>query len=45
MVITLHVSGSNVNYAKRAFQVLEENLRRLRDRRKPVNEVDRKKGY
>lgn len=45
VVITPHVSGSSVNYAKRAFQMLEENLRRLRDGRKLVNEVDRKKGY
>ncbi|XTI95439.1 hypothetical protein V2W45_1474428 [Cenococcum geophilum] len=36
VVITPHVSGSSVNYAKRA---------RLRDGRKLVNKVGRKKGY
>ena len=44
VIITPHVSGSSVNYAKRAFQVLGENLRTLRDGRKLVNEVVRKKG-
>ena len=45
MVITPHVSESSVNYVKKVFQVLEENLRRLGDGRKLVNEVDEGKGY
>lgn len=44
-LITPHVSGSTNVYAERAFQVLQENLRRLRDGRNLVNEVDRDKGY
>lgn len=45
VLITPHISGSTTVYAERAFQVLHENLRRIRDGRKLVNEVDRKRGY
>ncbi|KAF2118476.1 hypothetical protein BDV96DRAFT_643721 [Lophiotrema nucula] len=45
VLITPHVSGSTTVYAERAFQVLQENLRRRRDGKKFVNQVDRKRGY
>jgi phosphoglycerate dehydrogenase-like enzyme len=45
VLITPHISGSTTVYAERAFQVLQENLRRRRDGKKFVNEVDRKRGY
>jgi phosphoglycerate dehydrogenase-like enzyme len=45
VLITPHVSGSTDVYADRAFEVLRENLRRLRGGRGLVNEVDRKRGY
>ncbi|KAF2253341.1 hypothetical protein BU26DRAFT_515709 [Trematosphaeria pertusa] len=44
-LITPHVSGSTTVYAERAFQVLRENLRRERDGKHLVNEVDRDRGY
>jgi phosphoglycerate dehydrogenase-like enzyme len=44
-LITPHVSGSTETYGERALQVLRENLRRIRDGNKLVNEVDREKGY
>ena len=45
VLITPHVSGVTETTAERCFQVLRENLRRLRDGRKLANEVDREKGY
>jgi phosphoglycerate dehydrogenase-like enzyme len=39
------VSGSSDAYTERAFEVLRENMRRERDGRKLVNEVDRERGY
>jgi phosphoglycerate dehydrogenase-like enzyme len=45
LVLTPHVSGNSVRYMERAFQVLEENLRRRFAGGRLVNEVDRKKGY
>jgi len=46
-IITPHVSGSTTVYAERAFLVLSENLRRVRDRGLDglVNKVDKKRGY
>jgi phosphoglycerate dehydrogenase-like enzyme len=44
-LITPHVSGTSKVYGERAFQVLQENLRRVRDGGKLINEVDRDKGY
>lgn len=44
-LITPHVSGATDVYGERAFQVLQENLRRHRDGRKLINEVDRERGY
>jgi hypothetical protein len=32
-------------YGERALQVLRENLRRVRDGRNLINEVDRRRGY
>ncbi|PSN69788.1 hypothetical protein BS50DRAFT_571127 [Corynespora cassiicola Philippines] len=45
VLITPHISASSTEYAERAFQVLQENLRRSRDGNRLVNEVDRKRGY
>ncbi|KAH7123774.1 hypothetical protein B0J11DRAFT_321186 [Dendryphion nanum] len=45
VLITPHISGSTEVYAERAFQVLGENLRRLRDGGKVVNLIDRERGY
>ncbi|CAI6272309.1 unnamed protein product [Periconia digitata] len=45
VLITPHISGSTSAYSTRATQVLQENLRRLRDGKKLINEVDRDKGY
>ncbi|KAF1959311.1 hypothetical protein CC80DRAFT_490267 [Byssothecium circinans] len=45
VLITPHVSGVTDVYVERAFQVLRENLRRVRDGGKLINEVDREKGY
>jgi phosphoglycerate dehydrogenase-like enzyme len=39
------VSGVTETTPERIFQVVRENLRRLRDGRNLVNEVDREKGY
>jgi phosphoglycerate dehydrogenase-like enzyme len=44
-LITPHVSGGTNVYAERAFQVLRENLRRRRDGKQFVNQIDRKRGY
>ncbi|KAJ4345687.1 uncharacterized protein N0V89_011822 [Didymosphaeria variabile] len=45
VLITPHVSGVTATTGERIFQVVRENLRRLRDGRGLVNEVDREKGY
>src|SRR5262249_10852683 len=45
VLITPHVSGVTTLVGERCFQVTRENLRRLRDGKKLVNLVDRKKGY
>ncbi|OCK84678.1 hypothetical protein K432DRAFT_378327 [Lepidopterella palustris CBS 459.81] len=45
VLITPHISGNSVNYVERAFQVLEENLKRREEGKDLVNEVDRKRGY
>ncbi|PVI08185.1 hypothetical protein DM02DRAFT_608261 [Periconia macrospinosa] len=45
VLVTPHVSGSSTVYAQRATQVLQQNLRRLRDGGRLINEVDREKGY
>jgi phosphoglycerate dehydrogenase-like enzyme len=45
VLITPHVSGSTDVYADRAFEVLRENMRREKNGKKLVNEVDRKRGY
>jgi phosphoglycerate dehydrogenase-like enzyme len=45
VLITPHVSGSTDVYADRAFEVMRENIRRLKSGRGLVNEVDRKRGY
>jgi phosphoglycerate dehydrogenase-like enzyme len=45
VLITPHVSGSTDVYADRAFEVMRENVRRLRGGKGLVNEVDRKRGY
>jgi phosphoglycerate dehydrogenase-like enzyme len=45
VLITPHISGSSTVYAERAFQVLQENLRRRRDGTKLANLIDRKRGY
>ena len=45
VLITPHISGSTTVYAERAFQVLAENLRRVRDGGRIVNLIDREKGY
>jgi phosphoglycerate dehydrogenase-like enzyme len=45
VLITPHVSGSTDVYADRAFEVLRENMRRMRSGGKLVNEVDRGRGY
>ena len=46
--ITPHISGAGAAYVERAFQVLEENLKRLESgssREGLINVVDRKRGY
>ncbi|KAF2662840.1 hypothetical protein K491DRAFT_584413 [Lophiostoma macrostomum CBS 122681] len=45
VLITPHISGMSTVYAERAFGVLRENLRRRRDGKNFVNQVDRKRGY
>ncbi|KAF2634275.1 hypothetical protein P280DRAFT_524261 [Massarina eburnea CBS 473.64] len=45
VLITPHISGATDVYAERACQLLRENLRRVRDGGKLINEVDRKRGY
>ncbi|KAJ4287396.1 hypothetical protein N0V90_012796 [Kalmusia sp. IMI 367209] len=45
VLITPHVSGVTEATGERCFQVVRENLRRLRDGRDLVNEVDRDRGY
>ena len=45
VLITPHVSGATDTYGERCFQVLRENLRRLREGRGLANEVDRDRGY
>ncbi|KAF1999541.1 hypothetical protein P154DRAFT_523327 [Amniculicola lignicola CBS 123094] len=44
-LITPHVSGNTTVYAARGFQLLRENLRRLRDGGKVINQIDRERGY
>lgn len=45
VLVTPHVSGATTVYSQRAVQVLQQNLRRLRDGGDLINEVDRDKGY
>ena len=45
MFISPHVSGNTKDYAKRAFQVFEENLERRAKGEKLINVIDRKRGY
>ncbi|KAF2271945.1 NAD(P)-binding protein [Westerdykella ornata] len=45
VAITPHVSGLTDVYAQRGMMVLAENLRRWREGRELVNEVDRRRGY
>ncbi|KAF1975353.1 hypothetical protein BU23DRAFT_459346 [Bimuria novae-zelandiae CBS 107.79] len=45
VLITPHVSGVTSTTGERCFQVVRENLRRVRDGRGLVNEVDRGRGY
>ncbi|KAL5418261.1 hypothetical protein PMIN04_007418 [Paraphaeosphaeria minitans] len=45
VLITPHVSGVTQTTGERCFQVVRENLRRVRDGRGLVNQVDRERGY
>lgn len=45
VIVTPHVSGLGSAYVSRAFQVFEENLKRLKSGEDMFNVVDAKRGY
>ena len=45
VAITPHVSGLGTAYVDRSFQILERNLTNLENRKKFINQVNRKRGY
>ena len=45
VIVTPHSAGGMPDYRERAFAIFVDNLRRLRDGEKLINEVDKEAGY
>jgi phosphoglycerate dehydrogenase-like enzyme len=45
LLLTPHVSGHTKQYAARAAEILQLNLKRLEQGEGPVNLIDRRKGF